>query len=84
MSVKAEVVLSDAVAKVVESEVASGRYTDFSSAIQDAAWNYFMGSQSIYIYMEYGVTPAEVERSARLDDQKIEEAKARGELKPWA
>ena len=82
MSVKAEVVLSDAVAKVVESEVASGRYTDFSSAIQDAAWNYFMGSQAIY--KEYGVTPAEVERSARLDDQKIDEAKARGELKPWA
>ena len=81
MSVKAEVTLSDAVVKMVESQVAAGRYADFSSAIQDAAWNYFLGSPSIF--QEYGVTAEEVERSGKFDDQKIEEAKARGELKPW-
>jgi hypothetical protein len=81
MTVKTEITLSDRVAKMVESQVASGRYADFSSAIQDAAWNYFTDSPSIY--EEYGVTPDEVERSAKIDDQRIEEAKARGELKPW-
>jgi hypothetical protein len=81
MSVKAEVTLSDAVAKMVESQVAAGRYADFSSAIQDAAWNYFVGAPSIF--QEYGITPEEVERSGKIDDQKIKEAKARGELKPW-
>jgi hypothetical protein len=81
MSMKAEVTLSDAVAKMVESQVASGRYADFSAAIQDAAWNYFIGAPSIY--QEYGVTPEEVERSGAIDDRRIDEAKARGELKPW-
>jgi hypothetical protein len=81
MSVKAEVTLSDSVAKIVESQVASGRFADFSSAIQEAAWNYFIASPSIY--EEYGVTPEEVERSGKIDDQRIEEAQARGELKPW-
>jgi hypothetical protein len=81
MSVKAEVTLSDAVAKMVKNQVASGRYPDFSAAIQDAAWNYFSGPQSVF--QEYGVTAEEVERSAKTDDQKIAEAKAKGELKRW-
>ena len=81
MSVKAEVVLSDAVAKMIESQVASGRYVDFSSAVQDAAWNYFNGSPSIF--EEYGLTREEVARSAKLDRERIAEAERRGELKPW-
>jgi hypothetical protein len=81
MSKKAEVILSDAVARMVENQVASGRYTDFSSAIQDAAWNYFIGTPSIY--EEYGVTPEEVDKAYQRERKKIVKAKKMGTLKRW-
>lgn len=81
MSVKAEVTLSDAVAKAVESEVAAGRYADFSSAIQEAAWNYFVGPVSVL--EEYGLKPEEVDAAYERDTAKIDEARAKGTLKRW-
>jgi hypothetical protein len=78
---KRQIVLSDAVAELVETQVASGRYTDFSSALQDAAWHFFVGPPSPF--EEYGVTPDEVDRSARKDLEHIRQARKTGTLKPW-
>ena len=78
---KRQIVLTDAVVQLVETQVARGRYADFSSAIQDAAWNFFVGPPSPF--EEYGVTPDEVERSARKDLERIRHARKAGALKPW-
>jgi hypothetical protein len=81
MSVKQQVLLSESVAKVVEEQVASGRYATVSAALQDAAYNYFIGSPSIF--QEYKVTPEEVEASAQSDLAKIRRARKSGGLKTW-
>ena len=78
---KRQIVLTNAVAELVETQIASGRYPDFSSAIQDAAWHYFVGPPSPFA--EYGVTAAEVERSAQKDLAHIRRAREAGALKPW-
>lgn len=78
---KRQIVLTDAVAQLVETQVASGRYADFSSALQDAAWHFFVGSPSPF--EEYGVTPEQVESSARKDLRHIRRARKTGALKPW-
>jgi hypothetical protein len=78
---KRRIVLTDAVAQVVENQVASGRYADFSSALQDAAWHFFIGPPSPF--EEYGVTPEEVEHSAQKDLHRIRHARKTGTLKPW-
>jgi hypothetical protein len=78
---KRQVVLSDAVATVVETQVASGRYADFSAALQDAAWHFFVGPPSAF--EDYGVTPEEVERSAQKDRERIRHARETGSLRPW-
>jgi hypothetical protein len=77
---KRHIVLTDTVSQVVETQVASGRYADFSAAIQDAAWHFFVGSPSPYD--EYGVTPEEVERSGQKDLERIRRARKAGALKP--
>ena len=82
MSNKREIVLSEPVAHVIESQVASGRYADFSAAIQDAAWNFFVGLPSPF--EEYQVTPEEVARSAMKDRARIARARKQGTLKTWA
>ena len=76
-----QIVLSDAAAQLVETQVALGRYADFSSALQDAAWHFFVGPPSPF--EEYGVTPEEVERSARKDLERVRHARQTGKLKPW-
>jgi len=75
------VTLSDPVSAAVAAQVARGRYKDFSAALQDAAWNYFIGTPSPF--EEYGVSAAEVERSAQTDLGRIRKARQRGTLKPW-
>lgn len=40
---KRQILLTDTVVEVVEAQVNSGRYADFSAAIQDAAWHFFVG-----------------------------------------
>jgi hypothetical protein len=78
---KRQIILSDAVAQVVATQIASGRYANFSSALQDAAWHFFIGPPSPF--EEYGVTPEEVENSAQKDLNRIRRARQTGTLKPW-
>jgi len=73
------ILLSEQVTATIETQVSHGRYKDFSAALQDAAWNYFIGSPSPFA--EYGVTPAEVEKSAQKDLAAIRHARASGKLK---
>ena len=39
---KHNITLSEPVSETIQAQVKSGRYKDFSAAIQDAAWNYFL------------------------------------------
>ena len=75
------ITLSGPVSETVQAQVKSGRYKDFSAAIQDAAWNFFVGSLSPF--EEYGVTPEEVERSYRNTVAEIEQERKAGKLRPW-
>jgi len=75
------ITLSESVSETVKAQVKSGRYKDFSAALQDAAWNYFIGPPSPFA--EYGVTPEEVERTYRKTMAEIERERASGKLKPW-
>ena len=63
------ITLADPVAEVIESQISSGRYKDVSAALNDAAWHHFIGTSSPFA--DYGVTPLEVERSARRDLEAI-------------
>ncbi len=75
------ITLSEPVSEMVRAQVKSGRYKDFSAALQDAAWNFFYGPRSPF--EEYGVTPDQVERSAQRDLAAIRKARHAGKLKPW-
>ena len=75
------ITLSETVSEMVKTQVRSGRYKDFSAALQDAAWNYFIGPPSPF--GEYGVTSAQVERAARRDLAAIRKDRKAGRLKPW-
>ena len=75
------ITLSEAVSETVKAQVKSGRYKDFSAAVQDAAWNFFIGPPSPF--EEYGVTPEEVERTYRKTMAQIERERKAGKLKPW-
>lgn len=66
---------------MVKAQVKSGRYKDFSAALQDAAWNHFFGPPSPF--EEYGVTTEQVERAAQRDLTAIRKARKAGKLKPW-
>ena len=76
------VTLSEPACALVEAVVASGRYRDFSAAVQDAVWRQFMGERAVFD--EYGVTPAEVERSAQRDLAAIRKDRKTGKLKAWS
>ncbi len=75
------VTLSEPVSEMVKAQVKSGRYKDFSAALQDAAWNYFYGLPNPF--EEYGVTPDEVERAAQRDLAAIRRDRKAGRLEPW-
>jgi hypothetical protein len=72
------ITLSDPVAEIIESQIASGRYKDVSAALNDAAWHHFIGVPSPFA--EYGVTPEEVERSAEKDLAAIRADRKAGKL----
>ena len=74
------ITLADPVAEVIEAQIASGRYKDLSAALNDAAWHHFIGVPSPFT--EYGVTPEQVERSAKNDLKAIREDRKRGRLVP--
>ena len=75
------ITLSEPVSEIVKTQVKSGRYKDFSAAMQDAAWNFFLGAPSPF--EEYGVTPEQVERSYRKTMAEIERERKAGKLKLW-
>ena len=75
------ITLSEPVSEIVKAQVKNGRYKDFSAAVQDAAWNFFLGSPSPF--EGFGVTPEEVERSYRRTKAEIERERKAGKLKPW-
>ena len=73
--------LSEPVSETVRTQVKSGRYKDFSAAVQDALWNYFLGSPSPF--EQYNVTPEEVERAYQKTVREIDQERKAGKLKPW-
>ena len=73
--------LSLVVDKTIQAQVELGRYKDYSAAIQDAAWNFFIGAGSPFD--EYGVTPKAVEASYQKTIRQIDAEKKSGKLKPW-
>ena len=73
--------LSSVIDRTIASQVKLGRYKDFSAAIQDAAWNYFIGPDSPY--EEYGVTRKEVERAHAKVLAGIKSERRARKLKPW-
>ena len=73
--------LSPVVDRAIESQVKLGRYKDFSAAVQDAVWNYFIGSGSPF--EEYGVKPEQVERAHAKVLAEIKRERRTGKLKPW-
>jgi len=75
------ITLSEPVSEMLHAQVKHGRYKDFSAALQDAAWNFFFGPPSPF--EEYGVTNAQVERSAQRDLAAIRRARKTNKLKPW-
>ena len=78
---KHNVLISDAATAVVQSQVASGRFKDFSAAVQEAVWSTFV--QGPNIFEEYGVTPAEIKRAVERSRREIERARKAGKLVPF-
>jgi len=72
------ITLTDPVADIIAAEISSGRYKDASAALNDAAWNYFIGAPSPFT--EYGVTPEQVERSAAAELAAIKADREAGKL----
>ena len=75
------VTLSELVSEMVRTQVRNGRYKDFSAAVQDALWNFFVGPPSPF--EEYGVAPDEVERAYQRTVREIDRERKVGKLKPW-
>ena len=75
------ITLSEPVSEMVKAQIATGRYKDFSGAIQDAAWNFFFGPPSPFA--EYGVTAEQVERTAQRDLAAIRKDRAARKLTAW-
>jgi len=75
------ITLSEPASEAVETQVKTGRFKDFSAAIQEAVWQYFVGPPSPFV--EYDVTPEEVESCAKKELAAIEADRKAGKLKPW-
>ena len=75
------ITLSEPLSEMLQAQVRSGRFKDFSAAVQEAAWNYFFGPPSPF--EEYGVTAEEVEWAVQRDLSEIRKARKAGKLKPW-
>ncbi len=74
------VTLTEPVSELIESQIASGRFKDFSAAMQEAAWNYFFEKSP---FEEYGVTPGQVASRYKRDVAETKRLKRAGKLKPW-
>ena len=69
------------VSKALSAQVKSGRYKDFSAAIQDAARHYFISQPSLF--EEYGVKAEEVEGAAVRDLDEMRRDRKAGRLNAW-
>jgi hypothetical protein len=74
------VTLTEPVSEMIESQIVSGRFKDFSAAMQEAAWNYFFGKSP---FEEYGITPETVERRYKKDLAETKRLKKAGKLQLW-
>ena len=72
------VTLSDPLSKMVKAQVKSGRFKDFSAAVQEAVWKYFYGPTNPF--EEYKVTPEEVERSYQRTVSEVDRERKAGKL----
>jgi hypothetical protein len=75
------ITLSTPVSKALRAQVKSGRYKDFSAAIQDAAWHCFVREPSVF--EQYGVQADEVESAAARDLIDIRRDRKAGRLKAF-
>jgi hypothetical protein len=75
------ITLSAPVSRALRAQGKNGRYKDFSAAIQDAAWHYFVAQPSVF--EEYGVSLAEVETSAQRELAEIRRDRKAAKLKAW-
>jgi glucuronate isomerase len=75
------ITLSEPLSRAVETQVKSGRFKDFSAALQAAAWAYFVGSGSALD--DYGLPPEEVAKAAKRDLAAIKRERREGKLKPF-
>ena len=75
------ITLSEPVSEIVRGQIKCGRYKDFSAAMNDAAWNFFVGPPTPF--EEYGITPEQVEKSHAKVIAEIEQERKAGKLKPW-
>jgi len=79
--IRHHITLSAPVSRVLRAQVKSGRYKDFSAAVQDAAWQYFIGQPSVF--EEYRLKAEEVERAEVRDLAAIRRDRKAGRLKAW-
>jgi Arc/MetJ-type ribon-helix-helix transcriptional regulator len=75
------ITLSAPVRRALRAQVKKGRYKNFSAAVQDAAWHYFIEQPSLF--QEYGVTAEEVAAAAKRDLSEIRRDRKAGRLKAW-
>jgi Arc/MetJ-type ribon-helix-helix transcriptional regulator len=75
------ITLSEPLSRVVETQIKTGRFKDFSAAIQEAVWNYFQGVPDSIA--EYGLTPEEVDKAFDRDMVAVEKERKEGKLKAF-
>ena len=78
---KHQVTLTEPLEAMVAAQIKSGRYNDYSAALQEAAWHYFVGTPDPF--REYGVTQQEVDGAARRELSAIRKARKSGKLRAW-
>jgi hypothetical protein len=74
------ITLTEPLSQVIAAQVACGRYKDISAALQDAAWNYFVGFPTPF---KGGATVEETQRAHKNVSAAIETERKQGKLRPW-
>lgn len=73
--------LSPQVSELVQTQIASGRFKDFSAAVNEIVWSALAGAVSVY--QEYGVTAEEVAAAAKRVKSEIAAERRQGKLEAW-
>jgi Arc/MetJ-type ribon-helix-helix transcriptional regulator len=74
------ITLSVQVRQLLEIQVRTGRFKDFSTAVNALLYTALVGTDAVY--REYGVTPAEVEASAARVRRALRAERRAGRLRP--